>query len=226
MTKLAKFFLILLLSLPLRAEAQSIRYIISPKNAETVLKLENIWESVDFLSQEALGGRATGSAGARQAATWLDGKFRELELLPIGGAWMHGFNTPFGMGRNVMGLIPGNASNPRYVVLMAHYDHIGTLGGTVYPGADSNASGVAALLEVARMFRHMRFCKKSYGTSLLVVALDAKEKDLGGAAELWRLIEQKKLTDPSTGQPITPEMISIAWRPAGPDSQPSRSFPG
>ena len=93
-------------------------------------------------------------------------------------------------GRNVIGLLHGTARPSRYVVVMAHYDNLGVLNGTLYPGADSNASGVAALLQLARMFRHMNDCGKSYATGLLFVGLDAKEKDLAGADALWNLLEQ------------------------------------
>jgi hypothetical protein len=62
--------------------------------------------------------------------------------------------------RNVVGLLPGRAPESEVVVVGAHYDHLG-LGisgsletspeGKVHPGADDNASGVAALLQVARL---------------------------------------------------------------------------
>ena len=192
------------------AAAQSVRYTISPKNAETVLHAENIRATVDYLAGPSLGGRASGTEGAKKAAVWLEDRFMDLHLEPFSGAWMHGFRGAGFFGRNIIGLIPGTASPARYVVVMAHFDNLGTLGGNTYPGADSNASGVAALLEIARMFFHMKECKKTYGTSLIVAALDGKEKDLAGAADLWRLIEQGKLKDPVSGQAISPEQILMA----------------
>ena len=210
MTKIAKIFLIIGAFLAVTPGfAQGVRYTISPKNAETVLKQERIRESVNFLASPATGGRATGTPGAGKVARWLEGQFRDLDLLPLSGSWLHGFQTGAGFGRNVMGLIPGTASPARYVIVMAHYDNLGTLDGTFYPGADSNASGVAVLVEVARMMRHMKDCKKQYGASLLLVALDGKEKDLAGASELWRLLEGGKLLDPQTGAAVRPEAIDL-----------------
>ena len=191
----------------LPAHAQ--RYSISPVNADAVLKTENIRAHVEYLCSESLGGRATGTAGGRATASWLEGNFRVLGLQPLGGAWLHGFNTSDGLARNVIGLIPGSASPARYVVLMAHYDNLGTLNGTFYPGADSNASGVAALLQLAEMVTHMNTCHKIYRDGLIVVALDAKEKNQGGATELWRLIASGKLLDPVSGQPVSPSQISL-----------------
>lgn len=185
------------------------RYTISPVNADAVLSKDNIRSNVEYLCSESLGGRATGTDGGRKTASCLVGNFRVLGLQPLSGAWLHGFNTSEGLARNVIGLIPGSASPASYVVLMAHFDNLGTLNGTFYPGADSNASGVAALLEIAGMVTHMNKCHKIYRHGLIVVALDAKEKNQGGAEELWRLINGKKLLDPVSGQPVTASQISL-----------------
>ncbi len=208
MTKILKIFIIFSLSLScVTAFAQG--YSISPVNADAVLKKENIQANVEYLCSPELGGRATGTEGGRKTAAWLEGNFRVLGLQPLGGAWLHGFNTSDGMGRNVIGLIPGSASPARYVVLMAHYDNLGYLNGAFYPGADSNASGVAALLELAGMVTRMNTCHKIYRNGLIVVALDAKEKNQGGATELWRLISAGKLLDPVSGSAVTPSQISL-----------------
>lgn len=200
--------MILLLGAYVPSAAQ-VRYTISPKNAEAVLKTENIRSTVDYLSSPSLGGRASGTDGGRKTAMWIEGQFRDLYLQPLSGAWMHGFTAGSFFGRNVLGLIPGSARPARYVVVMAHFDNLGTLGGTFYPGADSNASGVAALLEVARMFRHMQERKRTYTSGILFAALDAKEKDLAGSRELWRLLAQGKLKDPASGEPIGPDQITL-----------------
>ena len=207
MTKILKILLISLLAAGPCAWGQG--YSISPINADAVLKTEHIRASVEYLTDPALGGRATGTDGSRAVAAWLEGNFRVLGLQPLGGAWLHGFDTPDGMARNVIGLIPGSASPARYTVLMAHYDNLGTLNGTFYPGADANASGVAALLELAGMVVRMNTCHKIYRSGLIVVALDAKEKNQAGAEELWRLIAQRKLLDPVSGQAVSAAQIGL-----------------
>jgi hypothetical protein len=64
------------------------------------------------------------------------------------------FTTADVMASNVIGLLPG--TDPRLaaeaVVLGAHYDHVGVVGGAVHPGADDNASGTALVLGLARAF--------------------------------------------------------------------------
>ena len=151
-----------------------------------------------------------GTAGSAKAAAWIANQFQAMGLQSLNGAWQHGFNAGGAFGRNVMGLIAGTASPSRYVVVMAHFDNLGVLEGTFYPGADSNASGVAALLEVARMFCHLESIRRKYNASLLVVALDGKEKDQAGARELWRQIEEGKLKDPVSGAAIGPSDVVLA----------------
>ena len=58
------------------------------------------------------------------------------------------------VSRNVLAIIPGSdpALRDEAVVLGAHIDHLGLTGGAMHPGADDNASGTAALLEIARTF--------------------------------------------------------------------------
>ena len=207
MTKIRIYFIIFFLAACLPAAAQ--RYTISPINADLVLSQEKIQANVEYLCSEELGGRATGTEGGKKTAAWLEGEFRILGLKPLGGAWLHGFNTNDGMARNVVGLIPGSATPARYMILMAHFDNLGTLNGTFYPGADANASGVAALLQVAEMITQMNTCRKIYRHGLIVVALDAKEKNQAGAEELWRQISAGKLLDPVSGQPVSASQIDL-----------------
>lgn len=60
--------------------------------------------------------------------------------------------------RNVLAILPGSdpALGKEAVVLGAHYDHLGRVDGVIRPGADDNASGVAALLEISRAFAPLK----------------------------------------------------------------------
>ena len=211
MAKLIKIFIIAgLLLASFNTMAQGVRYSISPVNADLVLNKDHLRSSVEFMTDPSLeGGRGSGSEGAKTVAKWFEDNFRVLGLYPLSGAWTHGFDIPEGMGRNVMGLIPGHAASTKYVIVMAHYDNLGVIGGTLYPGADSNASGASALLEIAAMVNRMNVCHKIYSSSIILVALDGKEKNLAGAADMWREIDQKKLLDPVSGQPVSASQISL-----------------
>lgn len=139
-------------------------------------------ENVRWLAADERGGRKVGSAGIEEAADWLQSRFEALGLEPAGadGSYRQSFSVsldPAGehgsgaagarvQAENVVGRIRAGASRvlPGALVIGAHYDHLG-LGGfgslepdveAVHNGADDNASGTAALLEVARLLVRRR----------------------------------------------------------------------
>ena len=207
MTKIRNYFIIFFLTVCVPAAAQHSS--ISPFQAEKVLDQDAVRAHVEYLCSPGLGGRATATEGSRNTALWVEDQLVSMGLKPLSGAWMHGFVTRDGIVRNVMGLIPGSSRPGRYVILMAHYDNLGMLGGRLYPGADANASGVAALLQLTRMVSYMKACGKEYRQNLLVVALDGKELNQAGAERLWREISGGLLRDPVTSEPIKPSQIDM-----------------
>jgi len=82
-------------------------------------------------------------------------------------------------GYNVIGKIDGTVNE--YVVMGAHYDHLGVVegdeGGAYYPGSDDNASGVAGLLEICRRWAN----RKMKGRGVIAVAFTAEEDGLLGS---------------------------------------------
>jgi Zn-dependent M28 family amino/carboxypeptidase len=63
-----------------------------------------------------------------------------------------------------------------YLVVSAHYDHLGIREGQIYPGADDDASGVAVVLEIAA------YCQRTpFRHSIVFAAFDAEERGLQGA---------------------------------------------
>jgi hypothetical protein len=57
--------------------------------------------------------------------------------------------------RNILGMIPGIDSS-KYLIIGAHYDHLGSRNGLIYNGADDNASGVAGLIALAKTWSQSR----------------------------------------------------------------------
>ena len=143
---------------------------------------------------------------------WVRRKFEEAGLFDMTGSWTQGFGIGNGLrGHNVIGMLPGSRSIPcdRYVIVGAHYDHIGMLEGKMYPGADSNASGVTAMTSLAEIFGAMRKMGKIYDSNIIFVAFDAKELDMKGSEALWEMIEHGRLRNPLTGEAVTKEKISL-----------------
>lgn len=111
--------------------------------------------SVATLASKEFAGRA--EEGGAKSADYLVQRFREFGLAPAfekGGYRQDIIAASDGekLGQNVAGIRPGTDPRLRgeWVIVSAHYDHLGILNGNLYPGADDNASGVAMLLEVAR----------------------------------------------------------------------------
>ena len=172
--------------------ALPVRVTVSTLNAEAVLDSTVLRAQVEYLAAPSTGGRVTGTKGSQRVIGWIGEHFQNMGLEPVAGTYYHGFRTSAGtFGRNVIGCIKGTSTQERYIVVMAHFDNLGTLNDTFYPGADSNASGVAALLGLARMFAEMRDCGKTYGHSILFVALDAKEQGMAGADALHSLLSRR-----------------------------------
>ncbi len=82
----------------------------------------------------------------------------------------------YGTGTNVVGMKPGFSRPQEHLILSAHYDHLAGC-----PGADDNASGVAALLETARVLATARFDR-----SLLVACWDEGELGQRGSTAYAR----------------------------------------
>jgi hypothetical protein len=83
--------------------------------------------------------------------------------------------------RNVVGMLEGSdpALKNEYVIVTAHYDHVGVLNGLIYRGADDNASGTIGVMQIARAFVEGKVRPKR---SILFAVFEAEERGLLGAA--------------------------------------------
>jgi hypothetical protein len=82
---------------------------------------------------------------------------------------------------NVLGFVEGTDKKDEVLVISAHYDHLGVQDGEIYNGADDNASGIAAMLEISRVFKEAR--KNGHGPrrSILFIAFTGEERGLFGS---------------------------------------------
>ena len=143
-------------------------------------------EDVRILSADDMEGRDTGAAGGERARAYIVSRLEAMDVAPAPFGRLQPFEaagrTHEGPktfhGTNIVSLIPGTRVPDRYIVVTAHYDHVGVNGGQIYNGADDNASGVATMLELAR-----RLKAKAPEHSVLIVALDGEERGLLGARE-------------------------------------------
>jgi glutamate carboxypeptidase len=145
-------------------------------------------QHLETLSATEMEGRLSGTAGNKRAQAFIEAQFKDLGLEPLSGT-SGSFEQKFAFKRtqrgaaqdfpdavNLIGLASGTAERDRYVLVTAHYDHLGVRNGQVYRGADDNASGVAGMLAAARWFR-----AHPTRQSLLFVAFDGEEEGLQGS---------------------------------------------
>jgi hypothetical protein len=118
---------------------------------------------VEELCSDRCAGRAPGTEGGRAARGVVIDALRDAGLDPQLQA------IPRCGGANVLATIPGAID--RWVLVAAHYDHLGTNGQNVFRGADDNAAAVAILVTVARALAVAR----PRGRGVIIAAFDAEE---------------------------------------------------
>lgn len=153
--------------------------------------------SINYLASDELEGRDTPSRGLNLAANYIAEQFKAAGLVAAGDDGY--FQTadwnvinpenkstniqakiPPVKVRNVIGLLPG--SDPllknTYVIISAHYDHLGIQSREIFNGANDDASGVASVIELARVFAGQKNVTKR---SLVFIAFFGEEKGLVGS---------------------------------------------
>lgn len=118
---------------------------------------------VDALCSEATAGRAPGTPEGEAARAVVIAALRAAGLDPYEQP------VPGCGGANVLATLPGDVD--RWVLIAAHYDHLGRRGDQVYWGADDNAAAVAILVEVAASLARSR----AAGRGVVIAAFDSEE---------------------------------------------------
>jgi len=143
---------------------------------------EDLGAHVTYLADDAREGRGPGTDGLDAAGDYIEGVFEAIGLKPL---FAGGYTQEFEDGqarilRNVGGMIEGRPGE-QHLVIAAHYDHLGMEPGdppTIFNGADDNASGVAALIELAVAFADR---EDPPGRSLVFIAFSGEEQELLGS---------------------------------------------
>lgn len=217
------------------------------------VQTNNMKKHISYLASDKLEGRLTGSKGEKLAADYLEKEFKKLGLKPYDKTFVQPFTYMYRTnphdtiskgdaitGHNVVAYLDNGAKNT--IVLGAHYDHLGfnehnnstkaNSKGEIHNGADDNASGVAGVLELARMFTQN---STKENVNFVFALFSGEEDGLMGSKHLaatlkdkvphvtaminmdmiGRLDEKKSLVVGGTGtSPLFPEVIEKN-KPAG-----------
>lgn len=155
----------------------------APASTSSVgVEADALMRHVSILAADSMEGRLIGTPGSARARTYLIRAFTDVGLQPIGTS----FEVPFESvsprdssvrrGVNLVGQVRGRTDPDRYLVVTAHYDHVGVRNGQIYNGADDDASGTAALIEMARWFR-----ANPPEHTIVFAAFDGEEGGLSGS---------------------------------------------
>lgn len=132
------------------------------------------------LAADSMEGRRIGTPGGARARTYLVSRLTAIGLAPMHDSLPVPFSSPgrggTTRGVNVVGIVRGTRAPDQYIVLSAHYDHLGVRNGTVYPGADDNASGTCAVLAIAAWLK-----AHPPAHSVIVALFDGEEGGLRGS---------------------------------------------
>jgi hypothetical protein len=146
---------------------------LSPREAlatlSAVFSENDLRKHVEFLASEELEGRGIGTAGLEKAAEYIAEQFKNAGLQPGGNndSYFQTWQADSGKDKqevtlkNVIGILSGKKKewDEQSVVVCAHYDHLGRGWpdvhkgdeGKIHYGADDNASGVAVMIELAKL---------------------------------------------------------------------------
>ena len=171
-------------------------FVVGLKSYSQEIEVGNLKKHIYFLADDKMKGRGTGSKQNLKAAKYIQKQFKKYKLKPLGEkGYFQEFESKvlkvkvqdsIRIARNVIGFLDNNAS--KTIVIGAHYDHLGegkqggsladNSYGIIHNGADDNASGVAGLLELARIYSQN---KVKEPVNFLFIAFGAEELGLVGS---------------------------------------------
>ena len=152
--------------------------------AKSITK-DDLKKNLFTLASDAYEGRKTGEKGQKAAAQYITDFYKNLEITPANtdGNYLQNIPVAFFDGKskhdseNVIAFIKGTEKPDEYVVLSAHYDHLGIKGELIFNGADDDASGTTALMEIAEAFK--KAANSGHGPKRSVVFLHATGEEEG-----------------------------------------------
>jgi len=155
-----------------------------------VVKADELRSWIDYISSDNMRGRANGSAEMKKVAEWLSAKFKEFGVAPLlpKGNYIQEYSYTSRQRtvneRNVIGMVVGTDPELKgqYIILSAHFDHIGIRKGSepdsICNGADDNAAGTCTLLGIAKTIKESGL---QPGRTIIFAAFSGEENGAKGS---------------------------------------------
>ena len=167
------------------------------------IDIKLLMDDVAWMADDARMGRASGTPAEDEVGQWLATRYEQLGLTQFTQLGIANFTHDFefhvydqygnehpAFGENILGIIQGSQQPDEYLIVSAHYDHLGVEDGQIYNGADDDASGVAAVLEVARVIKKFGWQPKK---TLVFAAFSAEEIGRYGSRNFCHAIHRKNI---------------------------------
>lgn len=161
------------------------------KENKPVVTAAELKEWVSFLASDEMRGRSNGSQEMKTAAYWIADKLKENGVKPAfeSDNYIQDYSYTGRLKRiieerNVIGIIEGTDPDlkDQYIILSAHFDHVGvrkgTLADSIYNGADDNAAGTCTLIGIAKTIKKLGL---KPGRSILFAAFSGEENGMRGS---------------------------------------------
>lgn len=162
------------------------------KHSSKVSK-EDVLANLTFLASDDLKGRKTGSEEINTAASYIENKFVEYGLKPYFETYRDSFQVGDITGYNVVAVLPGKDQKLKdeYILVGAHYDHIGTAevhdNDSIANGANDDAAGTVSVLEIAKEFAKDEDNKRS----IIFALFSGEELGLKGSTHLAKRLQNQ-----------------------------------
>ena len=165
-------------------------------NASSQIINEKLVEKhLTTLADDLMEGRKAGSQGIEMAAKYIESEFERIGLdkFESQNSFRQSFSSKDMSLFNVIGVLEGKSKADEYVIISAHYDHLGMKtgekGDLIFNGANDNASGVSAVLALAEHYKTQNINERS----LLFVAFTAEEMGLIGSNYFGKQINPENI---------------------------------
>lgn len=153
---------------------------------------EELMTNVTTLASDEMEGRKTGELGQKKAAEYIRDFYKKLNISSAKGtedyfqkvpseAMRRAFSPKLNDSENVVAFIKGSEFPEEYIIISAHYDHVGMANGEIYNGADDNASGTSGVMEIARLFKKALDEGKGPKKSIIFLHCTGEEYGLHGS---------------------------------------------
>ena len=185
-----------------KSEVKSESITITPHDVQSIVR---------YLASDSLKGRNTGTVGIEKSANYIENQLKQLGVKPYYETYRDNFKVDSLDAFNIVGVVEGNDPKLKseFIVLGAHYDHIGfgktVAGDYIANGANDNAAGTSAVLALAKYFG----TKQNNKRSIMFALFSAEEKGLRGSKHLSKRLKEENF---NLYTMLNFEMIGVSFK--------------